>query len=275
MALFPKRILSGSASIVLQKEVGHTEPFTFSSQLKKRKDQVTRKQDNAKAYFNKEELKQLLAEDRDLLKVIVEQTVQQVLEAEMEEALQASKSERTEARLGYRAGYYSRTLITRVGKIKCKRPRLLSIAHKFLQLHLCRGNLQVLEYKAPVASCSRTRPPSQSLILRCGLPKCSCRTNTSTFSICRTHERPMFTDAGRRSGFLWGQPWAGTAEKQASIRSMVTDVTPCYVPATQGLSGLFSIWFTALPSTDDGLQMDKVELSEKLHPHCTSSVIPL
>ena len=98
----------------------------------------------------------------------------------MEEALQASKSERTEARLGYWAGYYSRALITRVGQIKCKRPRLLSIAHKFLQLHLCRGNLQVLEYKAPVASCSLTRPASKSLILRCGPPNYNCRTRVGS-----------------------------------------------------------------------------------------------
>jgi putative transposase len=84
---------------------------------------MTRKQDNAKAYLKKEELKQLLAEDRDLLRLIVEQTVQQVLEAEMEEALQAGKSERTETRLGYRAGYYGRTLITRVGKIELRVPQ--------------------------------------------------------------------------------------------------------------------------------------------------------
>jgi transposase-like protein len=42
----------------------------------------------------------LLAEDQDLLKTIVEATLQQVLEAEMDEALQASKSERTAGRLG-------------------------------------------------------------------------------------------------------------------------------------------------------------------------------
>ena len=78
---------------------------------------MTRKQDNAKAKITAEELKELLAEDRDLLKVIVEQVVQQVLEAEMEETLQAGKSERTAARLGYRSGYYGRMLVTRVGKI--------------------------------------------------------------------------------------------------------------------------------------------------------------
>jgi putative transposase len=84
---------------------------------------MTRKQDSAKGRISKEELQQLLAEDRNLLQVIVEQTVQRVLEAEMEEALQASKSERTEARLGYRAGYYNRTFITRVGKIELRVPQ--------------------------------------------------------------------------------------------------------------------------------------------------------
>jgi putative transposase len=84
---------------------------------------MTRKQNSAKASINKEEWKQLLAEDRDLLQRIVEQTVQQVLEAEMEEALHAGKSERTELRLGYRAGDYQRTLITRVGKIELRVPQ--------------------------------------------------------------------------------------------------------------------------------------------------------
>lgn len=83
---------------------------------------MTRKQDSAKARITLEELKQLLAEDQDWLKTRVEQTVQQVLEAEREEALQAGKSERTEARLGYRAGYYHRMLMTRVGKIEWRVP---------------------------------------------------------------------------------------------------------------------------------------------------------
>ena len=64
-----------------------------------------------------------MSEDRDLLKTIVEETLQQVLEGEMEEALQAGKSERTETRLGYRAGYYNRTLVTRVGKVELRVPQ--------------------------------------------------------------------------------------------------------------------------------------------------------
>jgi putative transposase len=84
---------------------------------------VTRKQDSAKARMTAEELRQVLVEDRDLLKVIVEETLQQVLEAEMEEALQAGKGEGTANRLGYRSGYYSRTLVTRVGKIALRVPQ--------------------------------------------------------------------------------------------------------------------------------------------------------
>jgi putative transposase len=40
----------------------------------------------------------------------------------MEKALQAEKGERTTGRLGYRSGHYSRTLVTRVGKIELRVP---------------------------------------------------------------------------------------------------------------------------------------------------------
>jgi putative transposase len=84
---------------------------------------MTRKQDSVRKARWKEELKQILTEDRDLLKEIVQETLQQVLEAEMDEALQASKGERTDGRLGYRSGYYNRTLVTRVGKIELRVPQ--------------------------------------------------------------------------------------------------------------------------------------------------------
>jgi putative transposase len=84
---------------------------------------VTRKQDNAEGKITAEDLKKLLAEDRDLLKTIVEETLPQVLEAEMDEALQASKGERTVGRLRYRTGYYNRMLVTRVGHIELRVPQ--------------------------------------------------------------------------------------------------------------------------------------------------------
>jgi putative transposase len=84
---------------------------------------MTRKQDSAQKLRWKAELKQLLAEDRDLLKGLIQEALQRVLEAEMDEALQAEKGERTAGRLGYRAGHYSRTLVTRVGKIELRVPQ--------------------------------------------------------------------------------------------------------------------------------------------------------
>ena len=46
--------------------------------------------------------------------------LQDVLEAEMTEALGAEKSERAASRQDYRSGYYGRTLITRVGKLELR-----------------------------------------------------------------------------------------------------------------------------------------------------------
>lgn len=70
-----------------------------------------------------EDVKGLLAGDKDFLGELLRELVQDVLEAEMSQALGAECSERTEARLGYRAGSYPRTLITRVGKLELKVPR--------------------------------------------------------------------------------------------------------------------------------------------------------
>jgi putative transposase len=69
------------------------------------------------------ELKGLLVQDGEFLRPLVEEVVQQVLEAEMDEALGAEKGERTPHRLGYRSGHYSRTLITRVGKLELRVPQ--------------------------------------------------------------------------------------------------------------------------------------------------------
>jgi hypothetical protein len=40
----------------------------------------------------------------------------------MAEALGAEKGERTSSRLGYRSGYYGRTLVTRIGKLELRVP---------------------------------------------------------------------------------------------------------------------------------------------------------
>ena len=67
--------------------------------------------------------KEWLRKDEDFLRAWVEEVLQQILEAEMEEALGAAKGERTLGRLGYRSGYYTRTLVTRVGKLELRVPQ--------------------------------------------------------------------------------------------------------------------------------------------------------
>jgi putative transposase len=68
-------------------------------------------------------IQELLTGNPDGLREIVRSVMQEMLEAEMSDALGAGKSERTGARLGYRSGYYSRTLITRVGKLELRVPQ--------------------------------------------------------------------------------------------------------------------------------------------------------
>src|SRR6478672_4166439 len=70
-----------------------------------------------------ESVNALFSNSPDGLREIVRAVLQEVLEAEMTDALGAAKGERTAARLGYRAGYYSRTLVTRVGKLELRVPQ--------------------------------------------------------------------------------------------------------------------------------------------------------
>jgi putative transposase len=68
-------------------------------------------------------VEQVLKDDASQLKALVKSALQEVLEAEMSEALAAAPGQRTEGRLGYRAGYYSRALVTRIGKLELRVPR--------------------------------------------------------------------------------------------------------------------------------------------------------
>jgi|SRR5215210_4098566 len=68
-------------------------------------------------------VKELLLSNPDGLREVVRAVMQEMLEAEMTDALGAGKGERTPERVGYRAGYYGRTLITRVGKLELRVPQ--------------------------------------------------------------------------------------------------------------------------------------------------------
>jgi transposase-like protein len=69
------------------------------------------------------DVKALLASEPDVMKALVKEALQEVLDAEMTEFLGADRNERSAGRNGYRAGYYSRGLVTRIGKLELRVPR--------------------------------------------------------------------------------------------------------------------------------------------------------
>ena len=70
-----------------------------------------------------QEIKAMMSQEEDFLRPLIKVALQEMLEAEMSEALGAQKGERTEGRVGYRSGYYVRSLVTRVGKLELRVPQ--------------------------------------------------------------------------------------------------------------------------------------------------------
>jgi len=68
-------------------------------------------------------LQEVFGADKDAFKELLREVLQEVLEQEMTDALGAEKGERSPGRLGYRSGYYSRGLVTRVGKLELRIPQ--------------------------------------------------------------------------------------------------------------------------------------------------------
>jgi transposase-like protein len=80
---------------------------------------MTRRQDSAK----QTNWKELMREQEDFLRPLIQEILQEILETEMDEVLGAEKGERTPNRRGYRSGHYDRTLVTRVGKLELRVPQ--------------------------------------------------------------------------------------------------------------------------------------------------------
>ena len=68
-------------------------------------------------------LEELMSKDQELLKSLVQESLQETLEAQMSECVGAQPHERASGRVGYRSGHYTRGLITRVGKIELRVPQ--------------------------------------------------------------------------------------------------------------------------------------------------------
>jgi len=72
--------------------------------------------------FDEETLREVLLGDRGA-EVLLEEVMNEVLQAEMTEHLGAKPGEQTDGRRGYRNGSYERTLTTRIGQLKLEVPR--------------------------------------------------------------------------------------------------------------------------------------------------------
>lgn len=73
--------------------------------------------------MNISELKKIFQEDPKSFQSLLQPVIQAIIEAEMTDFLGAEPGERSENRSGYRAGYYTRSLFSRVGKIELRVPR--------------------------------------------------------------------------------------------------------------------------------------------------------
>ena len=68
-------------------------------------------------------VQEAISEGDDALRMLLEHTIQRVLEEEITSFLDADTYERTENRKGYRNGYKPRKLKTRVGRIELMVPK--------------------------------------------------------------------------------------------------------------------------------------------------------
>ena len=69
------------------------------------------------------EVQEVLLNDKDFLRRIIESFCQKLLEEEITQFLKADKYQRTEKRCGYRNGYKPRRLKTRVGTLELLVPQ--------------------------------------------------------------------------------------------------------------------------------------------------------
>ena len=68
------------------------------------------------------------SELKELVRGSVEETLNELLEAEAEKLTQAGRYERNEQRQGYRSGHYNRNLTTTSGEVTLKVPKLKGIS---------------------------------------------------------------------------------------------------------------------------------------------------
>ena len=84
--------------------------------------------------FNEEIIK---GQIKELVRGSMEETLNELLEAEAEKLTQAAHYERSEARQGYRSGHYDRNLTTTSGNVALHMPRLKGISFETAEIISC------------------------------------------------------------------------------------------------------------------------------------------
>ena len=107
---------------------------------------------------------------QDGLAKLVQDILNQVLEAQMEETLQAGHHERTEERQGYQNGYRLRTLYTRVGPVTLQVPQSRdgSFSPEIFKRYQRSEQAFVLALMEMVVQCVSTRKVTQITEVLCG-----------------------------------------------------------------------------------------------------------
>ena len=84
---------------------------------------------------------------KELVRGSVEETLNELLEKEVESLTQAARYERSEARQGYRSGHYDRNLTTTSGDVKLHVPRLkgVSIETAIIEMYLAGVSVRRVE----------------------------------------------------------------------------------------------------------------------------------
>ena len=90
---------------------------------------------------------------KDLVRGSVEETLNELLEAEAEKLTQAARYERNEKRQGYRSGHYRRSLTTTSGDVTLKVPKLKGISFETAIIEYPSGVWKTLQRRCGAAKC--------------------------------------------------------------------------------------------------------------------------
>ena len=91
-------------------------------------------------------------EIKELVRGSVEETLNELLDAEAEKLTQAARYERNEQRQGYRSGHYNRNLTTTSGDVTLKVPKLKGISFETAIIERYRRREVV--WKKPLSRCT-------------------------------------------------------------------------------------------------------------------------